>query len=346
VVAVVILLRGALLPFVTGMAVAYLLSPGAGRIEHLGVGRLAATLVIMGSVVVTIVIFGVLTLPAIVNEILHFVENVPRYVRTLQALATDPDRPWFSKIVGEGLREAEHSLGEFTALASSSLDTFLRSIWSGGKALISVFSLAIVAPIVACYLIYHWNRMIAAIDRLIPPGRRETARALASEIDKAIAAFVRGQSLLCVVLTVFYASALWLIGLEHSVLIGIASGLLSFIPYVGFLTGLVIATCIAIAQFWPDWRGILFVPVIFLLGQSLSDYVLAPYLVGRRVHLNPVWMMLALFAFGYLFGLVGLLVAGPLAAAISVLMRFAVRQYYASPLYSGAASPAPVQKDR
>jgi len=123
------------------------------------------------------------------------------------------------------------------------------------------------------------------------------------------------------------------------VVIGFAAGLLSFIPYLGSLSGLVISTCVAIAQFWPDWTSILLVPAIFFVGQFLADYVLAPYLVGRRVHLSPVWVMFALFAFGYLFGFVGLLIAVPLAAAVGVLMRFALRQYYASPLYAAAAAP-------
>jgi predicted PurR-regulated permease PerM len=339
-IAVVILLRGVLLPFVTGMALAYLLSPVAGRIERLGIGRLLATLAIMGIVVAIIVVLMVLLLPTIVREISYFVESLPLYVRRLQTLATDPDRPWLSKIIGNGLGEAERSVSGLTTLASSSLDAFLRSIWSGGEALISFFSLAVMAPIVACYLIYDWDRMIAAMDHWVPPARRETVRALASEIDKTVSGFVRGQSLLCLALAAFYASALSLIGLHHSVLIGVASGLLSFIPYLGSLSGLVISICVATAQFWPDWRLVFVVLAVFFIGQSLADYVLAPYLVGRRVHLNPVWMMFALFAFGYLFGFVGLLIAEPLAAAIGVLMRFALRQYYASPLYGGVAPTA------
>ena len=238
----------------------------------------------------------------------------------------------------EGLAYAERSLGELTTLASGWLGTFLRSIWSGGQALISIFSLAVVAPIVACYLLYDWNRMIATVDNWIPPARRATVRALAREIDDTIGGFVRGQSALCLILAVYYAAALSLLGLKHGLLIGFASGLISFIPYVGSLSGLVISTCVAIAQFWPGWTSILLVPAIFFIGQSLADYVLSPYLVGRRVRLNPVWVMFALFAFGYLFGFVGLLIAVPLAAAIGVLLRFALRQYYASPLYDAAAA--------
>jgi len=344
IVAVVVLLRGALLPFVAGLVLAYLLNPLVSRIEQLGMGRLLATLATMAMAVVAIIFLMVLTAPTIVSELSYFIEGIPLYLKKLQSLTTDPARPWLSKIVGEGLGEAERSVGEVTSVATDWLGTFLHSIWSGGQALISIISLAVVAPIVACYLIYDWHRMIAAIDHWVPPVHRRTVRAIASEIDHAIRGFVRGQSSLCLVLAAFYALALSLVGLKHGVLIGLASGLLSFIPYLGFLTGVVVSMCVAIAQFWPNWTLVCVVLGVFFIGQSLGDYVLAPYLVGRRVHLKPVWMMFALFAFGYLFGFVGLLIAGPLAAAIGVLMRFALRQYHASPLYAGAPPSTPLHE--
>ena len=338
VIAVVVLLRDVLLPFVAGMVLAYLLNPLANRFESLGLSRLLATLAIVIVVVVAIVVLLILTVPIIISELAYFIDNLPLYVRRLHTLATDPAWPWLSKSIEESLREAESSIGELTTVASSWLGTLLRSIWSGGRALISVLSLTVVTPIVAFYLIYDWNRMVAAIDNWIPPTRRETVRALGREIDDTIGGFVRGQSALCLVLAVFYAGALWMIGLKHGALIGFAAGLLSFIPYLGSLSGLIISICVAIAQFWPSWTPVVLILAIFFVGQSLADYVLAPYLVGRRVHLNPVWVMFALFAFGYLFGFVGLLIAVPLAAAIGVLLRFALRQYYASPLYAGTAS--------
>ena len=339
------LLREVLLPFVAGMVLAYLLDPVANRMERLGMNRLLATLAIIACVVAALAIVIVLTVPVIIRELSLFIEHVPLYVRRVHMLAADPDHPWLSKIVGEGLGETEHAIGELTTFASGSFDTILRSVWSGGRALISILSLGIVAPIVACYLLYDWNKMIATVDHWIPPAHRQTVRALACEVDKTISGFVRGQSSLCLVLAVYYAVALRLIGLEHGLLIGTVAGLISFIPYLGSLSGLIISTCIAIAQFWPNWTPIWLVPVVFFVGQSLSDYVLAPYLVGRRVHLNPVWVMFALFAFGYLFGFVGLLIAVPAAAAIGVVMRFALRTYYASSLYVPAATqpsgPAP-----
>jgi predicted PurR-regulated permease PerM len=334
VIAAVVLLREILLPFVAGMVLAYLLDPLASRLERLGLNRLVATLAIMAVFMLVVVALIVLAAPIIVAELAKFIERLPLYVRQVGELASDPGRPWLRKIVGEGLARAEQSINELASLGADWFAAVLRSVWTGGRALISVFSLAVVTPIVACYLVYDWNRMIAAVDTWVPPARRDVVRALAREIDDTISGFVRGQSALCLALGLFYAAALSLIGLHHGLLIGLAAGLISFVPYLGSLTGLVVATCVAIAQFWPRWGLIALVPAIFFVGQSLGDYVLSPYLVGRRINLNPVWLLFALFAFGYLFGFVGLLIAVPLAAAIGVLVRFAMKQYLASPFYA------------
>ena len=161
-------------------------------------------------------------------------------------------------------------------------------------------------------------------------------------MDEAIAGFVRGQTAVCLILGSFYAVGLTLAGLNFGLLIGLASGLITFIPYVGSMTGLVVATGVAIAQFWPEYTPILIVLGIFFVGQFLEGYVLSPKLVGESVGLHPVWLMFALFAFGYLFGFVGLLIAVPLAAIIGVLLRFALRRYLESPFYTGEPAAGPV----
>ena len=235
------------------MVLAYLLDPLANRFERLGMNRLLATLAIIVAVFLTIAVVMFVTIPIIVREVELFIDNFPLYVRKLHDLATDPGRPWLSKMVGEGLAQAEKSFDQLTALASGWFWAFLNSLWSGGRALISVVSLTIVTPIVACYLIYDWNGIVRAVDNWIPPANRDTVRALAREVDETIGGFVRGQTALCLVLAIYYGAALWLIGLKHGAIIGIAAGLISFIPYVGVFCGLVVATCIAIAQFWPNW---------------------------------------------------------------------------------------------
>jgi predicted PurR-regulated permease PerM len=339
-IALATVLREILLPFVAGMTIAYLLDPLATRLQRLGFNRLWATLTLMALFVMTVVGLVFLTAPVIIREVSYFIDNVPIYLEQLRQLASAPGRPWLTWMVGEGLSTAERSFSELTTLAASWFSDVLRSAWSGGAALLSIFSLAIVTPVTACYLIYDWSRMIAAVDNWVPPASRETVRMLARQIDDTIGGFVRGQGALCLILGIFYGAALGLIGLKHGILIGFAAGLASFIPYLGSLTGLLVASFVAVAQFWPRWGMISLVPSVFVVGQLIGDYVLSPYLVGRRVHLNPVWVMFALFAFGYLFGFVGLLIAVPLAAAIGVLLRFSLAQYYASPLY--AAEPSSI----
>jgi predicted PurR-regulated permease PerM len=177
--------------------------------------------------------------------------------------------------------------------------------------------------------------MIRTVEGWIPLNQRDTVRGLAREVDSAIAGFVRGQSAVCLILGTFYAIALTLTGLNFGLLIGLISGLITFIPYVGSMTGLILSLGVAVAQFWPDYMWIVLILGIFLVGQFLEGNVLSPKLVGESVGLHPVWLIFALLAFGYLFGFVGLLVAVPLAATIGVLVRFALRRYLESSLYTG-----------
>jgi predicted PurR-regulated permease PerM len=218
------------------------------------------------------------------------------------------------------------------------LTTFLHSLWSGGRALVSVFSLVVVTPVVAFYLIYDWHRMIRTVDGWIPLHQRDTVRGLAREVDAAISGFLHGQTAVCLILGSFYAVALTLTGLNFGLLIGLISGLITFIPYVGSMTGLILSLAVAVAQFWPNYGSILMVLGVFLVGQFVEGNVLSPKLVGESVGLHPVWLIFALLAFGYLFGFVGLLVAVPLAATIGVLSRFALRRYLQSSFYTGEKS--------
>ena len=225
--------------------------------------------------------------------------------------------------------------------AAGWIASLLGSIWSGGVAFVNLISLLVVTPVVAFYMLLDWDRMVATVDKWLPREHVETIRGLAREIDEALAGFVRGQGTVCIILASFYASGLSLSGLNFGVLIGIISGLISFVPYVGSITGFVLAGGVALIQFLPDgeWLMISIVLAIFVMGQFLEGNFLSPKLVGERVGLHPVWLMFALFAFGLLLGFVGLLLAVPLAAAIGVLLRFALKTYMGSPLYVGEHPP-------
>lgn len=338
--------REVLLPFVAGMVLAYFLNPVADRLERLGISRMVASLIMIAVVILSCVLLALLFLPILGTQISAFVQGLPNAVTRLQTVLTDETREWLTKIVGDRLPDLNKSLGDIVTEGAKWTVTFLASLWAGGQALFSIVSLIVIAPVIAFYVLYDWHKMIAKVDGWVPPKNRETVRELAREMDRAVAGFVRGQAGVGLLLGAFYAVALTLAGLNFGFLIGMISGLISFIPYVGSLTGLLLASVVAIAQFWPEWKWILLIMMIFFSGQFIEGYILQPKLVGESVGLHPVWLMFALFAFGYLFGFVGLLLAVPLAAAIGVLLRFGLGQYMKSALYTGGAPPTIRDEDR
>ena len=325
-----------LLPFIAGLAIAYLLTPLTDRLERLGVNRLVGALLIISVVVLFFVLMILLAAPVLGSQLSSFIANMPGYITKLQAVISDQSRPWVQKVVGAGFN-ADKSFGDLLGQGVTWITAFLASLWSGGSALVSLISLIVVTPVVAFYLLYDWHRMINTVDAWVPVQQRDTVRGLAREIDAAIAGFVRGQSAVCLILGAFYAIALTLTGLNFGLLIGLISGLITFIPYVGSMTGLLLSLGVAVAQFWPDYSLILLVLGIFVVGQILEGNFLVPKLVGESVGLHPVWLIFALLAFGYMFGFVGLLVAVPLAATIGVLTRFALKRYLQSSIYTGEA---------
>jgi predicted PurR-regulated permease PerM len=188
-------------------------------------------------------------------------------------------------------------------------------------------------------MLLDWDKMIRTVDSWIPRDHLDTVRTIAHDVDTAVAGFVRGQGTLCLILGIMYAVGLTAVGLNFGLLIGLFAGLVSFIPYIGSLLGLVLSVGVALVQFWPDWHWVVVVAAIFFGGQFIEGNILQPNLVGKSVGLHPVWLMFALFAFGALFGFVGLLIAVPAAAAVGVLVRFALSRYLHSPLYRGHGLP-------
>lgn len=333
---------GILLPFVAGMVLAYFLDPVADRLERLGLSRLMATVVILVAFIVVLVLAVVILVPVLASQMADFASKLPDYLTRLQSLITSFDPKWLEEKFGvdaNGLREGLNSL---LTSGFGLLTTVFTSIWSSGVALVSVVSLFVVTPVVAFYMLLDWDRMVAIVDSWVPRDYVKTVRAIARDINTATAGFVRGQGTLCLVLGAMYATGLTLTGLNFGILIGLFAGLISFIPYVGSLTGLVLAVGVAFVQFWPDWTMIAAVAGVFFVGQFIEGNILQPRLVGKSVGLHPVWLMFALFAFGALFGFVGLLIAVPASAAVAVLVRFAIARYLESPLYKGHAhEPVP-----
>jgi predicted PurR-regulated permease PerM len=331
------LLRDVLMPFAAGLVLAYLLDPLADRLERMGMNRLGATLFILIMFVALFVALLVVAAPLFASQVMAFVERAPAYAQRLQGLVMEHGAPLLEKLGGEkAIADLQKSLGDVAGQGVSWLGKFLASLWSGGQALLSIVSLLVITPVVAFYLLLDWDRMVAKVDSWVPINQRATVRQIAGDIDRAIAGFLRGQTLVCLILGCMYAAGLFVIGLNFGVLIGISAGLLSFIPYVGSLLGLVVALAVAIAQFWPDWTMVGLVLGVFAVGQFIEGNILAPKLVGETVGLHPVWLMFALLAGGSLFGFLGLLLAVPVAAGIGVITRFAIERYLESPLHGGA----------
>jgi predicted PurR-regulated permease PerM len=191
-----------------------------------------------------------------------------------------------------------------------------------------------------------WDHMIERLDQMLPRDHAPTVRHLAREIDRVLSAFVRGQLSVCLVLGIYYSTALMLAGLQFGLVVGALAGTITFIPYIGAIIGGALAIGLALFQFWGDWISIGIIAAIFGLGQFLEGNVLTPKMVGKSVGLHPVWLLFALSAFGTLFGFVGMLVAVPVAASLGVLMRFGMGQYQDSLLYRGIAGRIPEDEDQ
>lgn len=348
------LFSGAIFPFLVGMGLAYLLDPLASRLQRLGLNRVVAACAILLCFVLLMVLALWVVVPLLAQQVASFADNMPRYLARIQDLANENLRPLLQRFGGESiLNDTQSSLGQVFTQGASWAGGLLKSVWSGSQSVLGIVGLFVIAPVVAVYMLIDWNRMVATVDSWVPVSQRETVRKLARDMDRAIAGFVRGQSMVCLFLGVFYAVGLSLVGLNFGALIGLGTGFLSFIPYVGSTIGLVVSMTVAIVQFWPEWTWIIVVLAIFIAGQFIEGNIISPVLVGDAVGLHPVWLMFALVAFGSLFGFVGVLIAVPAGAAFGVLARFALRKYLASPYYqddrplesSGAAQPEALQRE-
>lgn len=339
-------LSSVMLPFEAGLILGYLLDPLAARLERLGIRRLGATLLLLALSILIVVLIALMLVPVLVTQFSALMANLPDFAIRLQGLVTAEGNKLISAYGGDALKrlgldngltpsDLQNSIGTVVGQGSSYLLAFLRSLWSGGTALINLLSLILITPVVAFYILLDWKSMVAAVDGWVPLAHREDVRVIARDIDAAFAGFVRGQSLVCLFLALWYGIGLTVVGLNFGFLIGLTGGLLSFIPYVGSLAVLLFATAVALVQSWPDWTMVALTVAVVVTGQFLEGNILSPNLVGASVGLHPVWVMFALLAFGALFGFTGLIMAVPLAAAAGVLLRFALRKYLSSPLYTG-----------
>ncbi len=328
-----------LLPFVAGMAIAYLLDPVADRLEARGLSRTLATTLITAIFFLLVLLLTLLLVPVLISQLNGFLSRLPGYVdgfrQTLLPALLD-----LAQQYGIPLKvDVKAALGQHAGEAATVLGKLVTGLLGGGQVVLSIVSLLVVTPVVSFYLLRDWDHMVALIDHHLPRRQAEMIRAQARAIDGVLAGFIRGQMMVCLALGSFYGIGLSLVGLDFGLVIGLTAGLISFIPYVGTILGFVVAMGVALVQFWPDalWIGV--VAGVFAAGQFMEGNFLTPKLVGDRVGLHPVWIMFGLFAGGALFGFVGMLIAVPVCAVIGVLTRFALERYRHSALYHGGPPP-------
>ena len=324
-----------LLPFIAGMTIAYFLDPVADRLERLGLSRLMATIVILVAFVIVFALALMILIPVLITQFNDFAQRLPGYITLLQQFITDYQDSVLPGWIKSQLGTIKNNFSTILSEGMGFLTGLFAQIWNSGKAIVDVISLLVITPVVAFYILLDWDRMVAKVDEWVPRDYVNDVRQIAREMDQAIAGFIRGQGSLCLILGIYYAAGLSIVGLNFGLLIGLFAGMISFIPYVGSMVGLVLAIGVAIVQFWPDYIWIVAVLAVFFSGQFLEGNILQPKLVGSSVGLHPVWLMFSLFAFGALFGFVGLLIAVPAAAAVGVLVRFALSRYLQSDLYYG-----------
>jgi predicted PurR-regulated permease PerM len=325
-------LSSAILPFVLGAALAYLTDPLADRLERAGLSRILATVVITaGSLGVTVLAL-ILIIPTLIDQVQNAIASAPAYIEFLREFATT-----YMPSLADEDSALRGVLENLRTRAEGWSVSVLQKVWSGGLAVIDFAALIVITPVVGFYLLYDWDRMVAGIDDCLPRQHRARIHRLAGELDRVLAGFVRGQLSVCTILGAFYAVTLSLIGLQFGLLIGAFAGLISFIPFVGSILGGALSLGVAVFQFWNEPQMIAAVAVVFVVGQAVEGNFLTPKLVGGKVGLHPVWLMLALSAFGSLFGFLGLLIAVPTAAGIGVFGRFLTEQYKGGRLYRGSA---------
>lgn len=327
-----------LLPFVLGMAVAYFLDPVADRFERWGWPRWLAATVLTIAFIIAVVVVLLILVPMLQQQIVAFLGRLPTYVDLLRERVDALLQVVQARLSPEEVQDVKAAAARFAGSMISWFGGVLAGVWSGGVAVLNILSLVLITPVVAWYFLRDWDRMVAHVDSWLPRANAATIRDLVRQIDERLAGFVRGQIMVCMILGLFYGVALSVVGLDFGLVVGLAAGAVSFIPYFGAVFGLVLSVGIALAQFGTSYE-VLIVAAVFFVGQAVEGNVISPRLVGDRVGLHPVWMIFALLAGGALFGFVGVLLSVPAAAAIGVLARFAIARYRASDLYTGGAPP-------
>lgn len=327
------LFAGILLPFVVAAGIAYFLDPPVSTLARLGVPRWLGAILMLVALVTFILLSLLLLYPLASAQIRLLSSQVPQMVAGLQSFAVH-EISVLQKILGPGMisNKLQTLVADEAGAAMGFIADTARRLLGTGFALFNILTLVIVTPIIGFYLLRDWPLAMARLDSLLPRAQEAVVRGLANEISRILNAWLRGQAICCLFLAAFYSIALSMAGLNLGLVLGLVAGILSFIPYVGTIVGAVSSIVLAIGQF-NGIDHVLIIGLIFVAGQLLNDYVVAPRFLGDRLGLSAAWVIFALFAGAEAFGFLGILLAVPVTATLGVLARFWIRRYQQSSLY-------------
>src|SRR5699024_1737021 len=330
--ALIWLLAPVLTPFAIGAGLAYICNPLVLRLERFGVRRTLAIVAVFLRVALVIALLVLVLVPVLQRQVVDLIRHLPRYIEWVQQKILpllghlsenyeifDPES--IKSLLGEHWRDAG-------GIASATL----KQIFSSGSALLVLGLNLLLVPVIMFYLLRDWSRMLEWIGEQIPRRHVATVEALARETDRVLGQFFRGQFLVMLALGLIYVVGLWLMGLNLALVIGVIAGLISFVPYLGVIVGLLLSSIAVLVQTGDAWQ-LIWIAIIFGFGQIMEQVVFQPLLVGDAIGLHPVWVIFAVLAGGQLFGFIGVLLALPAAAAIAVLVRHCGRVWRGSGLY-------------
>jgi len=328
------LMAPVLTPFLFAALLAYLGDPLIDRLEARKIPRAWAVALVFGAILFSLLLLLLFLIPMLTHQFKGLIQRLPTHIDWFQMHVL----PWLETHLGVepesfSLRSVQTKLVAFADDIGDLAGSLLESFRASSTALITWMANLILVPVVTFYLLRDWDLLVARVQELLPRHIEPVVSKLARESDDVIGAFLRGQVIVMAVLGVIYSLGLALIGLEFSLLIGMLAGLVSFVPYLGLITGIVVASIAALMQF-HSVLSLVLVCMVFGVGQLISDFLLTPKLVGDRIGLHPVAVLFAVLAGGHLFGFFGILLALPVTAVIAVLLRHAHDEYIKSVLYS------------
>ena len=326
------LLSPILAPFLAAAILAYIFDPLVDRLQARGISRSIGTVISVLLLLLAIVLLFVIVVPLFYKEIQQLIEEFPGFVEKLKTTVI----PWINEKAGLTLSLDSSSFRQFItdnmSDASGIAKKVFASVGGGGLMVVGFLINLLLIPVVLFYVLRDWDSLVANIDTSIPRRYHASVSTIAREIDAVLSEFLRGQISVMLIMSVFYVTGLWMVGLNFALPVGLITGLLVFVPYLGSGTGLVLGTVAAVMQF-PSINGVALVWLVFGIGQLIEGFAITPWLVGNRVGLHPVAVLFALLAFGQVFGFFGVLLALPASAAFLVGLRHLQAHYRGSDLY-------------